>query len=65
LVGAIHSSFAGTLDVLLVVSAILALVGAITSVSLIRSRDFVAPQQPPPPSTVEQSVAESAAGGRG
>jgi hypothetical protein len=41
LVAAIRSSFASTLDVLLVVSAVLALVGAVCAVSLIRSRDFV------------------------
>jgi MFS family permease len=42
LVAAIHASFAGTVDVLLVVSATLALVGAAGAVVLIRSRDFVA-----------------------
>ncbi len=41
LVAAIHSSFASTLDVLLVVSAVLALAGAVCAVALIRSRDFV------------------------
>lgn len=39
---AIHSSFAGALDLLLVVSAILAIVGAVLALVLIRSRDFVA-----------------------
>ena len=48
LVAAIHSSFADTLDLLLVVSAALALAGAVCSVSLIRSRDFVVTQQPQP-----------------
>jgi EmrB/QacA subfamily drug resistance transporter len=42
LVAAIHSSFASTLDVLLVVSAVLALVGAVGALTLIRPRDFVA-----------------------
>jgi EmrB/QacA subfamily drug resistance transporter len=42
LVSAIHASFTSTLDLLLVVSAGLALVGALCAVSLIRSRDFVA-----------------------
>ena len=41
LVAAIHSSFASTLDVLLVVSAVLALVGAVCALVLIRPRDFV------------------------
>jgi EmrB/QacA subfamily drug resistance transporter len=41
LVAAIRSSFASSLDVLLVVSAVLALVGAGCAVALIRSRDFV------------------------
>jgi predicted MFS family arabinose efflux permease len=38
---AIHSSFAGTLQALLIVSGVLALVGAACSTALIRSRDFV------------------------
>jgi EmrB/QacA subfamily drug resistance transporter len=49
LVAAIHSSFASTLDLLFVVSAGLALVGAVCAVGLIRSRDFVASQPPPQP----------------
>jgi predicted MFS family arabinose efflux permease len=54
LVAAIHSSFADTLDLLLVVSGALAVAGAICSVALIRSRDFVAAQQPQPtPATAE------------
>jgi hypothetical protein len=48
LVTAIHSSFASTLDLLLVVSAVLALVGAACSLGLIRSRDFVVSHQPQP-----------------
>jgi EmrB/QacA subfamily drug resistance transporter len=44
---AIHSSFAGTLHDLLVVSGVLALVGAACSVALIRSRDFVVSQAEP------------------
>jgi len=42
LFAAMRASFASTLDVLFVVSACLALVGAICAASLIRSRDFVA-----------------------
>ncbi len=41
LVTAVHDSFASSLDVLLVVSAVLALVGAACSGVLIRRRDFV------------------------
>jgi EmrB/QacA subfamily drug resistance transporter len=55
LVAAIHSSFASTLDILLVVSAILALAGAVCAVTLIRSKDFVASQAPPTPATEEQA----------
>jgi EmrB/QacA subfamily drug resistance transporter len=46
---AIHSSFASTLHDLLIISGVLALVGAACSVSLIRSRDFIAshPQTQP------------------
>jgi EmrB/QacA subfamily drug resistance transporter len=51
LVAAIHSSFASTLDLLLVVSGALALAGAISSVSLIRSRDFVVSHNPQPTPT--------------
>ena len=49
-VSAIHSSFTGALNDLLVVSGILALTGAVGAVSLIRSKDFVAQQQGPTPS---------------
>jgi predicted MFS family arabinose efflux permease len=42
LAGAIHASFAGAMNDLLLVSGILALVGAVCSVLLIRSKDFVA-----------------------
>jgi EmrB/QacA subfamily drug resistance transporter len=42
LVGAIHSAFASALNDLLIVSGIIALVGALCSVLLIRSKDFVA-----------------------
>jgi hypothetical protein len=41
LLTAVRSSFTGSLDVLFVVSAILALVGSAASVTLIRTRDFV------------------------
>jgi EmrB/QacA subfamily drug resistance transporter len=44
LAGAIHASFAGALNDLLIVSGILALVGAVFSVLLIRSKDFVSSQ---------------------
>jgi EmrB/QacA subfamily drug resistance transporter len=51
LVTAIHASFASALDVLLVISAVLALVGAACSGLLIRRRDFVVslPQPAPTP----------------
>jgi predicted MFS family arabinose efflux permease len=42
LVTAIHSAFAGAINDLLIVSGIVALVGAVCSVLLIRSKDFVA-----------------------
>jgi len=48
LVAAIHSSFASSLDVLLVISAVLALFGTACSFCLIRSRDFVVSYQPHP-----------------
>jgi hypothetical protein len=48
LVAAIHSSFASTLDLLLVVSAVLALVGAACSLGFIRSRDILVSHEPPP-----------------
>jgi EmrB/QacA subfamily drug resistance transporter len=41
LVAAIHSSFAGTLNDLLIISGILALIGGVCALGLIRSRDFV------------------------
>jgi EmrB/QacA subfamily drug resistance transporter len=41
LVGAIHVAFAGAMNELLIVSGILALVGALCSVILIRPKDFV------------------------
>jgi hypothetical protein len=53
LVAAIHSSFADTLNILLIVSAALALVGAVCAVTLIRSRDFVASHAPPTPVSEE------------
>jgi EmrB/QacA subfamily drug resistance transporter len=53
LVEAIRSSFTSSLDVLLVVSAVLALVGAVCALGLIRSRDFVA-SQPSPATSVEE-----------
>jgi hypothetical protein len=53
LVAAIHSSFAGTLDVLLIVSAVLALVGAACSLALIRPRDFVISHRQPTPTPAE------------
>jgi EmrB/QacA subfamily drug resistance transporter len=45
LIEAIRSSFAGALDLLLVVSAILAIVGALSALVLIRPRDFVTASQ--------------------
>jgi EmrB/QacA subfamily drug resistance transporter len=48
LVAAIRSSFASTLDLLLVVSAVLALVGAACSLGLIRSRDILVSHDPQP-----------------
>lgn len=44
LIGAISSSFASTMNDLFIVSAVVALVGAVASVALIRSKDFVASQ---------------------
>ncbi len=46
LASALHASFAGSLNDLLVVSGVLALVGAVCSVFLIRPQDFVATQSP-------------------
>jgi hypothetical protein len=61
LIDAIHSSFASTLDVLLVISAVLALAGAACSVGLIRSRDFVASHQARPAPASTGPATESAA----
>jgi EmrB/QacA subfamily drug resistance transporter len=55
LAGAIHSSFASTLNDLLIVSGILALVGAVASTALIRSRDFIVSR--PDPQTTESVAA--------
>jgi EmrB/QacA subfamily drug resistance transporter len=60
LAAAIHSSFASTLDILFIVSACLALVGATSSLTLIRSKDFAASHQPPP-APVPAELAGSAA----
>jgi EmrB/QacA subfamily drug resistance transporter len=60
LVAAIHSSFADTLDILLVVSAALALVGAACSLALIRSRDLVATQAPQPAPVQTEPVGSTA-----
>jgi EmrB/QacA subfamily drug resistance transporter len=57
LVSAIHSSFASTLNDLLIVSGALALVGAVCAVLLIRSRDFVASHAPPPAAAVDPVAA--------
>jgi hypothetical protein len=46
LVAAMRDSFASILDVLFIVSACLALVGAVCAASLIRSKDFVASHPP-------------------
>ena len=53
LVAAIHASFASALDVLLVVSAVLALVGAVCSGVLIRRRDFVVSHHQPTPTPTQ------------
>jgi hypothetical protein len=60
LVAAIHSSFASTLDLLLVVSAGLALVGAVCAFSLIRSRDILVSHQPEPTPAPEAPVGSTA-----
>ncbi len=59
---AIHSSFASSLDLVLAVSAGLALVGAICALLLIRSRDFVPTFAPPPaaPIDTEQTAGTAA-----
>jgi predicted MFS family arabinose efflux permease len=54
---AIHSSFAATLRDLLIVSGVLALVGAACSVTLIRSRDFIASRPQPQIQTAEAVAA--------
>jgi Major Facilitator Superfamily len=51
LAAALHASYAGALDVLLVVSAVLALVGAACSGVLIRRRDFVVSHHQPTPAS--------------
>ena len=48
---ALHAAFASALNNLLVVSGVVALVGAMCSVLLIRSKDFVSPAPPPAPTT--------------
>jgi EmrB/QacA subfamily drug resistance transporter len=53
LVAAVQASFASALDVLLVVSAVLALVGAACSGLLIRRRDFVVSHHQPTPAPTE------------
>jgi EmrB/QacA subfamily drug resistance transporter len=53
LAAAIHASFASALDILLVVSAVLALVGAVCSGVLIRRRDFVVSNDQPTPAPTE------------
>jgi EmrB/QacA subfamily drug resistance transporter len=53
LVSAIHASFASALDVLLVVSAVVALGGAACSGVLIRRRDFVVSHHQPTPAPTE------------
>jgi MFS family permease len=53
LVAAIHASFASALDVLLVVSAVLTLVGGASSSVLIRRRDFVVSHHRPAPTPPE------------
>jgi hypothetical protein len=48
---AIRSSFTSSLDILLVVTAVLALVGGVASTLLIREKDFVYRQSPRPAGT--------------
>jgi hypothetical protein len=50
---AVHASFASALDVLLIVSGVLALVGAAGSGLLIRRRDFVVTQRETTPVPTE------------
>jgi EmrB/QacA subfamily drug resistance transporter len=54
LVGAVRSAFAGSLNDLVVVSGILAIVGAIGAASLIRSKDFASVQPPAEPGAAVQ-----------
>jgi hypothetical protein len=61
LVAAIHSSFAGTLNVLLMVSGVLGLVGALCAVVLIRPRDMVASSPEPTPAPAEPTAPEYSA----
>lgn len=63
MVDAIHSAFASTMNVLLVVSAILALVGAACSLALIRSRDFVPSRPEAETGGAPHGAAKPAAGG--
>ena len=56
LVAAIHSAFAGAMNDIFYVSAALALVGAVCSTLLIRSRDFVGYQAPAPQATPDQDA---------
>jgi predicted MFS family arabinose efflux permease len=56
LVVAIHSSFARTLDILLVVSAVLAIVGAVCALVLIRPQDLVVSSHPQPVPAPEASA---------
>jgi hypothetical protein len=60
LIAAMRTSFASTLDLLLVVSAILALVGAACSIGLIRSQDFVASSHTQPTPTSSEPVSSAA-----
>jgi EmrB/QacA subfamily drug resistance transporter len=57
LVTAVHASFAGALDVLLVVSAVLALAGGACAGVLIRRRDFVSAQHHPAPAPAQPLAA--------
>jgi hypothetical protein len=45
---AIHASFAATMNDLLSVSGVLALVGGACALTLIRKKDFIAPRAPAP-----------------
>ncbi|HVX22475.1 MAG TPA: MFS transporter [Acidimicrobiales bacterium] len=60
LVDAVHSSFASTLNVLLFVSAGLAVAGAACALALIRSKDFVATHHPAPSGHRPEGAAEPA-----